>query len=58
MLVVLNHRLLKLWNSPDHQHCITGCLRSNPYLEMEEDRLMSDLKKGEFWISFEEELLR
>ena len=55
---ILHIRLLKLWTSSDHQHCVTGCLRSNLSLQKEKKRLLRDLKKGEFWISFEEEFLR
>ncbi|XP_062585564.1 calpain-D-like [Saccostrea cucullata] len=49
-------RLMKLWTSPDHHHCITGCLR-NSSLQKDKKKLLRNLKKGEFWILFEEEFM-
>lgn len=51
-------RLLKLWTCSDHKHCITGYLRNNVDLQKEKKRLLRNLKKGEFWILFEDELLK
>lgn len=51
-------KLLKLWTCSDHNHCITGCLKNNADLQKEKKRLLRNLKKGEFWISFEDEFTK
>ncbi|XP_061164803.1 calpain-D-like [Saccostrea echinata] len=49
-------RLMKLWTSTDHQHCITGCLKRSS-LQKDKKKLLRHLKKGQFWILFEEEFM-
>uniref|UniRef100_A0A8W8LF95 Calpain catalytic domain-containing protein n=1 Tax=Magallana gigas TaxID=29159 RepID=A0A8W8LF95_MAGGI len=51
-------KLMKLWTCSDHKHCITGCLTSNVDLQKEKQRLLRNLKTGEFWISFEDEFIK